>query len=159
MFRISRLCKVHFLWFHLFVTLILSFIFFIWIYRFGGLVIVDKILKGNRSAVYATLAQISGSLLGFVIAALSIIIGYSTSEKFDFLRKSEHYPTLWKVLLSTIRVLSLTTICMIIGLIFDRDAFPIDTILCISVYCLLLSCFRIYSCLWIIENVVYLIIR
>lgn len=159
MLRISRLWKVHFLGFHLSLSILASVTFTIWVYRLGGMVKVDTILNGNRSAMYGTLAQISGALLGFVITALSIIIGYSTSEKFDFIRQSRHYSTLWKVLLSTIKVLSFTTAWLIIGLVFDRDKSPVDAILCFSLFFLLLSGFRLSSCLWVFENVIAIIIK
>ncbi len=159
MFQISRLWRVHFLRFHLSLSILGCVAFSVWVFRFGGLRIVDPLLNGNRSAVYGTLAQISGTLLGFVITALSIIIGYSSSEKFDFLRKSRHYHTLWEVLLSTIKVLSITTVWMIIGLVVDRDKSPVDFIVCMSIFFILLSGCRLYKSLRVFENVIAIIIK
>jgi hypothetical protein len=159
MYSIRRLWNAHFLGFQLGLSILGGILFTTWIFWFGGSVVVDSILHENRSAVYGTLAQIFGSLLGFVITALSIIIGYSTNEKFEFLRKSKHYPTLWKVLISTIKALSAATVVMVVGLVFDRDSSPQPLILCFCVFTTLLSLFRLRSCLWVLENVILIVIE
>lgn len=159
MSRIRHFWNVHFLGVEFAISVIISVIFTIWVVWFRGSTEVDSILNGNRSAVYGALASIFGSLLGFVITALSVIIGYSTNEKFEFLRKSKHYPTLWKVLLQTIKALSVATIFMIVGLVFDRDNSPHDIILCFCVFAILLSFFRLKRYIWVLENVIYIIIK
>ena|SRR5437763_5703101 len=159
MSRIKQLWDTHFLGFGLILSILGGILFTIWVFRFSGSVVVESILHGNRSAVYGALASIYGSLLGFVITALSIIIGYSTNEKFEFLRKSKHYPTLWKVLISTIRALSAATIVMVISLVFDRDGSPQYLIFCVCVFTILLSLFRLWSCIWVLENVILIIIQ
>ncbi len=118
---------------------------------------IELILSVGRGK--GALASIYGSLLGFVITALSIIIGYSTNEKFEFLRKSKHYPTLWEVLISTIRALSAATVIMVISLVFDRDSSPQYLIFCVCVFTILLSLFRLRSCIWVLENVILIIIK
>lgn len=158
MSRIIRSWNVHFLFYEFVLSLLVGCILLVWVTKLGGSTIVNSILKENRSAVYGALAGISGTLLGFVITALSIIIGYSASEKFEFLKKSKHYATLWEVLIKTIRALSLATIAMIIGLIFDRDNSPNNIIFCFCVFTALLSLLRIWSCIWVLENVIRIII-
>ena len=83
---ISRFWNKNFLNCELALSILVGIFFVIWVVWFGGSAIVDNILNGNRSAVYGVLASIFGSLLGFVITALSIIIGYSANEKFEILR-------------------------------------------------------------------------
>jgi hypothetical protein len=80
------------------VAVLLGIVFYIWIKWSSGFLMGNQVLDGNRSAVYGALASIFGSLLGFVITALSIIIGYSANDKLQFLKKTRHYSTLWKVL-------------------------------------------------------------
>lgn len=157
--RIRQIWGVHFLNLQIVFSILGGILFTFWVYKLGGSQVVDSILKGNRSAVYGTMASIFGSLLGFVITALSIIIGYSTNEKFEFLRKSKYYSTLWDILLSTIKALSVTTASMIIGLVFDRDSSPRDYILCFCVVTILLSLFRLKSCIWVLENVIRIITK
>jgi hypothetical protein len=86
-----------------------------------------------------------------------LIIGYSTNAKFDFLKKTDHYKTLWAILMKTIRALSLATAYMIIGLVFDRDNYTHDIILCIGLFPLALAFFRLKSCIWVLEKVIEII--
>ncbi len=159
MSRIRRFAGIHFLGLELTISVVLSIFFSYWVIWHGGAYPVDSVVNGNRGAIYGTLASILGSLLGFVITALSIIIGYSTSDKFEFLRKAKPYPTLWEVLLSTIKFLSLATISMIVGLIFDRDSSPNNFILCFCVFTVVISLLRLKRCLWVLENVVHIVIK
>ncbi len=159
MSRIRRFWNIHFLGLELAFSVLAFIVFTIWVFRLGGSAVVDSILNGNRSSVYGALASIFGSLLGFVITALSIIIGYSTNEKFEFLRKSDYYQKLWDILISTIKTLSIATLVMLVGLIFDRDSSPHQIILCICVFPTSLSLFRIKNCIWVLENVVGIIIN
>lgn len=138
---------------------VLGIIFGVWVKWYNGAILVDHILMSNRSPIYGSAASIFGSLLGFVIAALSIIIGYSASDKFQFLRKSSHYPTLWKVLTSNIKCLGFATMASMLGLIFDRDSAPHHVILFVFVMTSLLAIFRLARCLWVLENVVLLITK
>ncbi len=69
-----------------------------WIHYRNGAVVSDRLLAQNRAAVYGTLASIFGSLLGFVITAASIVLGFSGSESLAVVRGSKHYPTLWRSL-------------------------------------------------------------
>lgn len=130
-----------------------------WVVWLGGSGVVDSILHESRSAVYGALASIFGALLGFVITALSIIIGYSGNERLEFLRKTPHYNTLWEVLLKTIKALSFATGAMIVGLVLDRDSSPNHLIFCICVFTILLSLLRLWRCIWVLENVIRIIIK
>lgn len=141
------------------LSVITTIIIAVWIYKGNGSVVVDGLLKGSRSSVYVALAAILGSLLGFVITALSIIIGYSANDKLEFLRKTAPYEQLWKVLLKTIRALSLATGAMIVGLVLDRDNAPNHIIFCICVYTIVLSLMRLWRCVWVLENVIGIIIQ
>jgi hypothetical protein len=156
--KIKNYWDVHFLRLELLLSIAIGIGFGMWMYLFSGSQRVDTILSTNRGAVYGTLAAIFGALLGFVITTLSIIIGYLPNERFDFLRQSPHFPTLGKVLISTIRVLSVATIMMVVGLIFDRDSAPQHLILCLSVFIIILALFRLWRCIWVLENVIKIIV-
>src|SRR6266702_6186164 len=146
MSRISRSWNLHFLRYEFILSLLAGIFFMGWVVWFGGSGVVDSILNGSRSAVYGALASIFGSLLGFVITALSIIIGYSANEKFEFLRKTNHYGTLWEVLFKTIKALSVATGAMIVGLVLDRDSSPNHLIFCVCAFTLLLSLLLLWRC-------------
>ena len=61
---------------------------------------VDDFLEGNRTNVYRTTATISGTLLGFSIAAVSLVLTFVTSERLALLRGSPHFPSLMENVLS-----------------------------------------------------------
>ena len=55
-------------------------------------VLIDTTLDGNRAAVYGALASIFGSLLGFVITAVWIVLGFSASEKLAVVQGEQTLP-------------------------------------------------------------------
>jgi hypothetical protein len=116
-----------------------------------------NVLKDHRSAIYQTAASIFGSLLGFVIAALSLVIGFSGSPSLKLVRESSHYPTLWKTFAAANRALGLATVMSFLALIFDRDHCPSRLIFFAVVYAALLAALRVGRSVWILEQVVRLV--
>jgi hypothetical protein len=101
--RISHWWQSHFLDAELFVALLVGLGFIVWQQWMGGETVICDLLRGNRSAIYGTLASIFGSLLGFVITAMSVILGFSMTERLAVVRNSKQYPVLWDVFLGTTR--------------------------------------------------------
>lgn len=124
-----------------------------WRYGDAAKVLTD-IVKGNRSAVYGTMASLSGSLLGFVIATQSIVLGFSGSDRLKILRNSKYYKQLWKVFTSSIRVLGSTTLLWLVALFFDRETSsrPLLLICCLAVT--FLAFLRLARCVWVLERIV-----
>lgn len=147
----------NFLWVELCLAIFLSTGFVIWYVDFGGQAYLDSFLKGNRPAIYGTAASIFGSLLGFVITATSIVLGFSASERLRVVRDSKQYTTLWKVFSSTIRALGLATITAFLALVFDRDSHQVSWLLYATFFGAILSFFRLLRTIWVLENVISLI--
>lgn len=139
------------------VALLCGLIFVIWAQVCGGGALIQETLNGNRGAVYGALASIFGSLLGFAITAVSIVLGFSTTERLAVVRESRHYPTLWKVFTATIRTLGLATVVALLGLILDRDGSPMKWVLYFTVFTMILAALRLSRCVWILENVIELV--
>lgn len=127
-----------------------------WAECFQGMLEIDRVLSGNRSALYGTLASIFGSLLGFAITAASIVLGFSSSVRLRVVRESRHFPTLWKVFGAAIRALGLATVVSLVGLVVDRDEAPVYFIIYLLVFSFLLSCVRIARTVWVLENIIAL---
>jgi len=144
----------HFLWAELCLALIVTLAFFLWCDHFGGWIPVIDVLKDNRSAIYQTATSIFGSLLGFVIAALSLLISLSGSPSLKLVQESSHYPTLWKTFATANRALSLATVASFLALIFDRDSSPSRLIFFAVFYSAMLAALRMARCVWILEQVV-----
>jgi hypothetical protein len=129
----------------------------IWMVKFGGIETVDALLAGNRSAIYGTLSSIFGSLLGFVITAVSIIIGVWGAEKLTLLRESQSASQLWLIFTSTTRWLGLATVLSLAGLIGDRDGKPVHAILYLTIVVATITIARLGRSIWALENVVSLL--
>jgi hypothetical protein len=149
--------RARFLLVELLVAVLLALGFMAWAEHSAGATLVDATLKGNRSAVYGALASIFGSLLGFAMTAVSIVLGFSASERLAVVRDSRHYPTLWRVFLSAIKALGVATIAALIGLVFDRDSAPCRWVLYGCVLTAILAFLRLARCIWVLENIVSLV--
>jgi len=149
--------RKHFLRVELYISIIITISFIVWYKWLGGENSLQCFLNGNRPSIYGTAASIFGSLLGFVITATSIVLGFSTSDRLKVIRDSSQYSTLWQVFNSTIRALGIATITTFMALIFDRDPSPIPALLFASLFGVTFSVFRLLRAVWVLENVISLI--
>lgn len=159
MIVVVKLWQRHFLFFEAITSFIISAIFTIWYYYYDGIKCISTILDLNRPAVYGTLASIFGSLLGFVITATSIVLGFSTSDKLNIVRKSSQYPKLWKIFSSTIRNLAIATLFSVICLLIDKDKSPIAFIVPLLFMVTILSLVRIIRTIWALEQIIFLVTK
>lgn len=148
-----------FLRYEFLTSILVTILFFLWFEYFSGQGLVDQVLDGNRSSIYGALAAIFGALLGFVITAVSIVIGYSASERLDIVRNSKHYPDLWKIFISAIRATALATMAALLGLVFDRDSSPSHWILYLNIFAFVLVLFRLGRSIWVLEQIINLLTR
>lgn len=150
--------RKHFLLVELLIAIALTAMLIIWSVSWGGHQVLLNLVKGNRATIYGALASLFGSLLGFSITAMSIILGFTSSDRLAILRSSSHYKDLWAVFTSAIRFLGITTVLALIGLVFDREAVqrPYIFIACVGLsgLCVL----RMARCLWVLERIVAILI-
>lgn len=149
--------KTNFLPLEFWFAVLLSIIFVVWAEAFQGKVIIDNMLDNNRNDVYSALAAIFGSLLGFTITSVSIVLGYSTSERLSIVRESKHYSLMWKVFTSAIKALAAATIVSFLGLVIDRNSDPSYIILYLNVLTAILASFRLARCVWVLDNIIQLV--
>ncbi|MGO4129219.1 hypothetical protein AB4Z01_32815 [Inquilinus sp. YAF38] len=159
MIRLPGFWRRHFLAVELVLALSLAAAFAFWYTASGGAVVTDAVLQGNRAAFYGTTASIFGSLLGFVITATSIVLGFSTSDRISVVRESAEYPKLWKIFSATIRTLALATIVALTCLLFDRDTSSSRWLVVFLAYAVLLSLLRIGRTIWALEQIIFLVTR
>lgn len=139
------------------VALLLGLAFVIWSEILGGKGCLSYILTNNRAAIYGALASIFGSLLGFAITAVSIVLGFSQLDILAVVRNSVHYSTLWKIYISAMRVLAFATIVSLVGLVGDKDAAPHFWALYLAAVMALLAIVRVARCIWVLEKVIALV--
>jgi hypothetical protein len=145
--------KKHFLRVEFLIGVLASAAFAVWTYK-GGKDVLLQLEHSNRGAIYSALASLFGSLLGFAITAMSIVMGFISSDRLTIIRRSAHYKDLWAVFTSAIRFLGVTTIASLVGLIFDREGVqrPYLFVICISLS--FLCALRVARCLWVLERIV-----
>src|SRR5262249_21705727 len=95
----------------------------------------------------------------FVITTVSIVIAFATHERLSVVRASEHYPTLWKVFMSAIRVLGIATVVAFVGLLGDRDKSPTYWLFYLMLLLTVLAILRIARCVWVLERVIEVVTR
>jgi len=131
----------------------------VWAEWYQGRSVLFEVLEGNRSPVYGALASIFGSLLGFVITAVSVVVGFTSSDRLAFVRNSKHYPKLWTSFTHTIKVLGLATLTSLAALILDRDSNPKCYMTYVNFFASILSILLLCRSIWALENVVAIVAR
>ena len=126
----------------------------IWVWAFGGEYCIDSVLQGARANIYRSVAAISGTLLGFSIAAVAIVINFASSERLKLLRDSGMYTEIWKAFFQATRFLGLLTVVSLVCLVWDRDDSPSTWLLIPFSLLIGLSTARIIRVIWILEQIV-----
>ncbi|MBI5946330.1 MAG: hypothetical protein HY864_18370 [Chloroflexi bacterium] len=157
MTRVKEFWEAHFLPLEFLVSILTMAGFIIWGEFYAGRGVMDSLLEGNRSAVYGALSAIFGALLGFVITAVSIVLGYVASDKLTLVRESPHYEDLWRVYKAAMRSLAVATIAGLLGLIFDREARPMPFLFYLNILTTTLAFFRLGRSIWVLENIISLV--
>lgn len=128
-----------------------------WGYYFGGFAVLDSILGRNRAEVYGALATIFGSLLGFVVVAVSVVLTAAQAERMAVIRDSEQYDTLWNVFIGTIKSLAFATVVALLALIIDRPQQPVRWIEIVGIFATILAALRLWRSVWVLERVISLV--
>lgn len=157
--RMKKYWEAHFLLLEILVPGIMCALFVSWSAWLDKGVFISQIFAESRGVIYSTLAALFGSMLGFVITSVSIILGYANNEKLEIVRESRYYPTIWTVFKSTIKILAVATLLALLGLIADKDAQPLDFILYLNIYFVVISFFRIGRCIWVLENIIAIVTK
>ncbi len=152
MVDVGKEYKRHFLFADLVVSVLISLIFIFSINFTWSSETIAAWISANKKEIYSLIATIGGTLLGFVITGVSIIIAFSESEKLRLLKQSKQYKTIYDVYFSTIRFLAITTVVPIIGIIINDGEAVL--ILYFLIWSVLISSFRIWRCIWVLESIV-----
>jgi len=129
----------------------------VWSQSFGGAARIDSLLSGTRATLYGVLATLWGALLGFIIATVTIVLGFLQTPRLRIVRESAHYRDLWRTFNSAIRVLGLATAAAVAALITDKDApagHPNHLVFYVCFYASLLAALRLARCIWVLHHVV-----
>jgi hypothetical protein len=146
--------RLHFLGCELLLGFAATMGFAIWICWGNGLRPMDDLLLGQRAAVYGTIASLDGALLGFIIATATIVLSFAPSDRFETLRNSPHYQTLWRTFTSTIRFLGAATLFAVGALVGDRDIHPNRILMILCLGSSFIAALRLTRSAWILERAI-----
>jgi hypothetical protein len=120
--------------------------------------LIDAHLHGNRGPIYSAVAGVAGALLGFVMAAVAILLPYANDGKLEFLQGSPEgkqvFRDLWGTFQSALSCLGVTTLVSLIALVVDHDgevrlpAHVGHVAAVITLALVLMSILRVGRCVW-----------
>lgn len=157
--NILLLYRRHFLWWEFAFSLILI-TGLISYFKLSSLeYIIYDMLNGARAPFYSAVAAVAGTLLGFSLTGVSILLTLTGVEEAALLRRSEHYPKIYSVYTSSIAFLAISTLAGIAGIVFDKDAFPNLGVFYFVLWSFIISSLRVWRCLWVLENIIAIVTK
>jgi hypothetical protein len=115
-------------------------------------------LANQRSGLYTTLLAVEATLLGFIVAVLTIVLGYAQATRFEIVRRSPHWNALFESYTRAMRWAAYATASFLIGLLADRDSDPHPVVTALCAASLLISVAVLARMLWVTERVVRVVI-
>lgn len=127
--------------------------------RLGVFSDLDGFLNGRRNVLYPAIVGLEGSLLGFTIASLTIMLGYTSNPRLDIVRKSAHWSSLFASFTRCIRWAGYGVAFSLAALLFDRDGSANLVISCSLAAVLAVSIVVLARMLWVLHRLVAIITR
>lgn len=120
--------------------------------------VVVRTLESGGVSVYGGITNLAGTLLGFVIASLSIMIAIGRDDALVVIRGSGQLATLMRVFTSAITWLGVLTIWALSGMLGSERLRPSGVMVYGTIWLLVLSALRLYRCAWVLRNIVALLV-
>lgn len=118
--------------------------------------VVHNILSMNRTALYGAFASVFGSLLGFSMAAIAIVLQSTQSPRMRTIRQSRFYPQLWETYRSSIRWLAAATAASLLALTIDRESSHSHLCTSIVAFAGMVAAERLGWSIWLLDQIVAL---
>lgn len=115
---------------------------------------LNKLIVTIINSVYPIIATISGTLLGFIITSVSIIVTFTESEKIKLLKETGYYDKLFKIYFDTIKSLAITTLISIIGIVSNSENIIWIYIIMASV---VFSGLLMWASIWALEMIIRIV--
>jgi hypothetical protein len=155
---LRRHYETHVLGYDLVLALVFSAIVIVVIEQLWGRSQVIQTLNGTHQGIYGALASIAGSLLGFSITTVLIVMGFIQVPQLQILRESRHHQTLYAVFFSTIKYLALAVALPLVALLMDRATAPFIWVCYVVLAITAVATMRLYRSMWALEKVIQLAI-
>lgn len=115
---------------------------------------LQSLLEGKRGTLYPALVGLQGSLLGFTIASLTIIVGYSTNPRLDSVRQTDRWDQLFNNFTRAARWCGFGTILAVLAVIIDRDDAPNLLFSVLLFFGLIATAWTVGRMVWLLQLVV-----
>jgi len=115
-------------------------------------------LANQRGGLYTTLLTVEATLLGFIVAVLAIVLGYAQASRFEIVRRSRHWTSLFRSYTRAVRWTAYATALFLVGLLGDRDSSPHPVVTALCLAGLLMSAAALARMLWVTERVVWVVV-
>lgn len=114
---------------------------------------LNIIIFTNKSGIYTIIATIAGTLLGFIITSISIIVTFTSSDKLDLLKEEGFYDELFGVYFDTIKSLAITTVISTIGMFYSDNIIWFYIFLVSAIISILLFS----ASIWVLETLITIV--
>ena len=148
----------NFPWLELVFCVIITVAFIFYVEFSWGRSELIHFLNGTRLTAYGTLVSVGASMLGFVLTAVSIILIFGQSTRFDLLRQSDQYKAIFRIFFQAILWLALAALWGFVGLLADTDAAPLTFITHGMLLLALAAATRLARCVWILRETAHIAI-
>lgn len=117
------------------------------------------LMNGLRQTIYGTLATILGSLLGFVIAGVAILISMGETPRLKLMFQHGLFVQVIGIFNSAAKWLAFGAFASIAGLVLDRDVHVIWWYSWFAFSITIVCALRIWRCIWVLGAVLDLVLR
>ena len=126
---------------------------------FDGADVAMKSLAEDRGHIYRTMATVSTSLLGLVMATVTLMVGLLKSERLTLLRRSGQQIALADVFFSTMKCLGIVAAIAFVALLVDNGLTPKLWFEVVVLGLALLAAIRVARAIWVLEKIVKLMLK
>ncbi len=120
---------------------------------------LHDLLATDRATLYGTVAAIAGSLLGFVLAAATIILTIAGSRRLARVTGSNQYGAMWGMFLMATKGLGAVTLWALAALVVDRDSSPAPVMFYGLILLSVVAVLQVWTCVWILDQVTRLLVK
>lgn len=142
--------KNTFLWTDIIIVVVIELILFGSVWKFK--IDLNEIFTSSiRSSLFGSLIGTFGTLLGFIITALSILIGIKENEYIKALKETQHFRDICLIYFNTSIWLGIATFYSIVALILNCNIVPI---ILIGSFIYFVCIARVARCLQMLKRII-----